>query len=558
MDKSIEDGRPGHISRREFLHLLTLGAGGALIASCAPTGTFPQAQPGAPLQPSVIPTAISGPAASAVTRGGSLVAAMPALDHLDPHLSPLNLQYQFSSIFDSLTYLDVDEATNKVVLTGALAESWELAPDAKSIDFILRSGVKFHDGSDWNADVAAWNILRLKNDEKSLSKELFAGVSEVKAPDPKTLRVTFSSPNVVFPLIMSEAGSLGRSRMISKAALEKLGPEAFSQNPSGTGGFKFTSWKKDDRLVVDRFADYWQTGSDGKALPYLDQIVFRELVDEPTVIAEMRAGTIHYFNSQLPYASAVGLEKDPAFDVYYFREGPDYFMIGANAKQGPFSQSRGLRQAIAYAINREEVVKALAPGIGAPAYQFVGQGYAGYNPELTYPYDPDKAKALLAEAGYPNGLAIKMLTWNREAWKRRAEVYQQQLAKIGITSEISALEGIDWRATTKSNQGYDIALWGEGARADPDLMSRFMTSAGQGNWMNFELPEVDKLFLKGRAELDPVARANIYSDAAKIFFDEAYVIPIYSETSPRTKLKTMHWEKRQFLYHTPVTWWLSS
>jgi peptide/nickel transport system substrate-binding protein len=550
MNKS--KARPTYISRRDFLYLMSIGAGGVFIAGCAPTIAMPTTAPGA------VPTAGATAATGAIRRGGSLVAAMPSLDHLDPHLSALNLQYQFSSLFDSLTYLDLDEATNKVTLTGALAESWETSPDAKSIDFKLRQGVKFHDGSDWNAEVAAWNIMRLKNDEKSLSKELFADVSEAKAMDPNTLRVSFSSPNVVFPLIMSEAGSLGRSRMISQAAMEDLGPEGFAQNPSGTGAFKFTSWKKDDRLVVDKFEDYWQMGSDGQALPYLDQLVFRELVDEPTVIAEMRAGTIHYFNSQLPYASAVGLQNDPAFDVYYFKEGPDYFMIGANAKTGPFAESRGLRQAIAYAINRDEVVQALAPGIGAPAYQFVSEGYPGYNAALTYPYDPEKAKALLAEAGYPNGLAIKMLTWNREAWKRRAEVYQQQLANIGITSEISALEGIDWRATTKSNQGYDIALWGEGSRADPDLMSRFMTSAGQGNWMNFALPEVDKLFLEGRAELDPAKRAEIYSDAAKIFFDEAYVIPIYSETSPRTKLKSMHWDKRQYLFHTPITWWLSA
>jgi peptide/nickel transport system substrate-binding protein len=182
----------------------------------------------------------------------------------------------------------------------------------------------------------------------------------------------------------------------------------------------------------------------------------------------------------------------------------------------------------------------------------------GHHPDLKVPFDPSRAKDLIAKAGYPNGLEIKMLTWNREAWKRRAEVYQQQLAQVGLRSTITALEGLDWRATTKSNKGYDLALWGEPTRADPDLMSRFMTTEGQGNWMNFNLPEIDKLFVDGRAALDPAKRDEIYRRAVKLYFDAAYVIPIYGETSPRTKLKQMRWQKRQFLYHTPATWWLAS
>ena len=528
------------VDRRDFLK--AVGAAAVGLSLPAVVGTPSAAQTGG----------------GAVRRGGSLVAAMPALDRLDPHVSTLNLQYQFSALFDSLAHLEIDETTMKTRLTGALAESWEMAPDAKSVTFKLRRGVKFHDGSDWTADVAAWNVLRLRSDPKSLSKELFAGVEDVKALDPSTLRLTFRDANVVFPLMVSEAGSLGRARMISKAQFDKLGADGIAQNPSGTGAFRFVSWKKDDRLVVDRFPDHWQRGDDGKPLPYLDQIVFRELVDEATAIAEMRAGTIHYFNNQLPYASAAALERDRAFDVYYWKEGPDYFMIGCNAKEGPFAKSQDLRQAVALAINREEVVKALAPGIGAPAYQFVQPGFMGHHADLKVPYDPTRAKELIAKAGYPNGLEIKMLTWNREAWKRRAEVYQQQLAQVGLRSTITALEGLDWRATTKSNKGYDLALWGEPTRADPDLMSRFMTTEGQGNWMNFTLPEIDKLFVDGRAALDPAKRDEIYRRAAKIYFDVAYVIPIYGETSPRAKLKQMRWQKRQFLYHTPATWWLAS
>lgn len=493
-----------------------------------------------------------------IRRGGNLVAAMPALDRLDPHTSSVNLQYQFSTIYDSLTYLELDESTNQTRLVGALAEAWETSSDGRSIVFELRRGVKFHDGSDWTADVARWNFLRLRDDPKSTAKELFVDIDDIQAAGPTTLRINFKTPNVVFPIMVSEAGSLGRARMISKAAFEQLGADEFAQKPSGTGAFRYTSWQKDDRLVVDRFPDYWQPADDGQMLPYLDRITFRELVDEPTVIAEMRAGTIHYFNNQLAAASGAALARDPAFDVYYWKEGPDYFMIGCNAKEGPFAQSAELRQAVAMAVNRDEVVKALSPGIGAPAHQFVEPGFMGYNPDLVYPYDPDRAKAILAQAGYGSGLSIKMLTWNREAWKRRAEVYQQQLERVGIRSEISALEGLDWRATTRSNQGYDLALWGETARADPDLMSRFMTSAGQGNWMNFDLPDIDRLFQEGRAAQDTGRRSEIYQRAARLFFDAAYVIPIYGETSPRAKLKVMRWQKRQFLYHSPNTWWLSS
>jgi ABC-type transport system substrate-binding protein len=443
-------------------------------------------------------------------------------------------------------------------LVGALAESWEYSKDAKSIVFKLRKGIKFHDGSDWNADVAVWNIMRMKDDPKSGSKDLFTDVEEVKPLDSYTFQVTFAAPNVVFPVTMSEGGSRGRTRMISKAAFDRLGADAFAQTPSGSGPYKLVSWKKDDRMILDHFPGYWQKGDDGKPLPYLDQMVVREISDEPTVTAEMRAGTIHWMFNQLAYSTAVSLERDPALNVYYFKEGASYFMIGCNAKDGPFASHTELRQAVAHAINREEVVKALAPGIGSPAHQFIEPGFIGYDAKLVYTYDPDKAKSVVAKAGYPNGLDVKMLTWNREAWIRRAEVYQQQLAGVGMRCHIDALEGLAWRATTKSNRGYDLALWGEEDRADPDGLSRFMTTKGQGNWMNFDLPGIDRLFREGRGVLDPTKRSEYYKRAADLFFESAYVIPIYKETSPFVRRREMHWQKRQYMYHSIATWWLSS
>lgn len=549
----MDDHQPHQIvARREFLRRLAVGAGGVLLAQHA--SPLVQGVAAAPGQTA----AATQPQPLAIRRGGTLVMTSSAVDRLDPHVTSLNIAVQFGCLFDSLLYLELDEQTMKTKLVGALAESWEYSKDAKSVVFKLRRGVKFHDGSDWNADAAIWNIMRMKEDPKSGSKDLFTDVEDVKPLDSHTFRVAFVAPNVVFPVTMSEGGSRGRTRMISKAAFDKLGPDGFAQTPSGTGPYRFLSWKKDDRMILDHFPGYWQKGDDGKPLPYLDQVVVREVSDEPTVIAEMRAGAIHWVFNQLAYATAVSLGSDPSLNVYYFKEGASYFMIGCNAKEGPFAGHSELRQAVAHAINRDDIVKALAPGIGSPAHQFIEPGFMGHDPKLSYTYDPDRAKSLVAKAGYPNGLDVKMLTWNREAWIRRAEVYQQQLARVGMRCHIDALEGLAWRATTKSNKGYDLALWGEEDRADPDGLSRFMTTGGQGNWMNFDLPGIDKLFREGRGLLDPVKRGQNYRRAADLFFESAYVIPIYKETSPFARRKEMHWQKRQYMYHSIATWWLSA
>ena len=538
------------VDRRQFLRRLATGAGGAILAAHAsPIVRALAASPGL--------TAAASPVQPTVKRGGSLVMTSPPVDRLDPHVTALNISVEFGCLFDSLLYLELNEQTMKTQLVGALAESWEYSKDAKSVVFKLRKGVQFHDGSDWNADAAVWNITRMKDDPKSGSKDLFTDVVEVKSLDAYSFRVTFSAPNVVFPVTMSEGGSRGRTRMISKAAFEKLGADAFAQNPSGSGAYKLTTWKKDDRMILDHFPGYWQKGDDGKQLPYLDQMVVRELSDTPTAIAEMKAGTIQWIFNQLSYSDAASLGQDPALNVYSYKEGADYFMVGCNGRDGPFAAHTELRQAVAYAINRDEVVKALSPG-GAPASQFIEPGFMGYDARLVYTYDPEKAKSLMAKAGYASGLDVQMLTWNRQAWIARAEVYQQQLARVGMRCHISALEGLAWMSTTRSNRNYDLALWGEEDRADPDGLSRFMTTGGQGNWMNFDLPGIDKLFREGRGALDPTKRADYYKRAADLFFESAYVIPIYKENSPYVRRKEMHWQKRQYIYPSITTWWLSS
>jgi peptide/nickel transport system substrate-binding protein len=182
----------------------------------------------------------------------------------------------------------------------------------------------------------------------------------------------------------------------------------------------------------------------------------------------------------------------------------------------------------------------------------------GYNPDLEWPFDLEAAKSTFSTEGYEDGLAIHMNTWNREAWIRRAEVYQQQLAPLNITMEIAALEGIDWRASATSNEGYDIALWGEDTYVDPSGMERFMTSAGAGNWMGFNLPEVDALFQQGLSELDPARRDELYQEAARLFYEAAYVVPIYKEVSPLAKARKLQWGTREFRYYDHASWWLQS
>ena len=213
--------------------------------------------------------------AAAIRRGGILIGAVNwTYPTMDPQISTMASLPGYDAMFDSLVRFQLADAkTGQHKVVGHLAESWE-QPDPRTYVFKLKRGVKFHDGSPFDAEAAKWNLLRMRDHPKSSRKNYLTSVESVEARDRYTLAIRLNAPRAAFLPILAYHWA-GRAHMISKAAMDKLGEEGFARNPVGSGPFKFKQWVTDDRVILERNPDYHEIGADGKPLPYLDGAVWR-------------------------------------------------------------------------------------------------------------------------------------------------------------------------------------------------------------------------------------------------------------------------------------------
>jgi peptide/nickel transport system substrate-binding protein len=418
--------------------------------------------------------------------------------------------------------------------------------------FKLRKNVKFHDGSDWNAEVAKWNLERLKTHPKSVSKEILDGVESADAVDPHTVRFNLKTPLASLPALLSVGGSWGRTRMVSRAAVEKLGDEEFGKNPVGTGPFVLGEWVKDDHITLRRFDGYWEQGADGKPLPYLDGINTRFIPDTTTALLELRAGTLDFLNvapKDVPSA-----KSDPNLVYWEHPWNWSAKVLGLNAKNGIFANNLKLRQAFAHAINYDALIKTIAPDTGAPARGPWSPNQPGWDDSApAYKYDSARAKQLLAEAGQKEGVEVRMLTFTFPEYLQAAEVYQTMVAESGFKLVIDPLERLAWIAKAQKFEGWEIAFWGWGSVADPDTISRNLVSTGLGNWSGVANKERDELMAQGRSSYDPARRAEAYKKVWQTVYDEAHILFTYQNYQNLTMQKHVQglstewvdWEARE-------------
>ncbi len=231
-------------------------------------------------------SAVPAAPAAKVKRGGILVSASDIiLKTLDPIKDPAGADISRLLIFESLVRYDVvDYKAGKSELKPELAESWQQV-DPKTVVLKLQKGVKFHDGSNFDAAAAKWSLERMGEDPKSLSKALAANFASLEVVDSYTLKINYKTPSAISVLNLTSAtdgtGSVG-PLIVSKAQLDKLGEDGFASNPSGTGPMKFDEWKRDQEVSVKKFEGYWRKGADGQPLPYLDGLRDRSISQAAT------------------------------------------------------------------------------------------------------------------------------------------------------------------------------------------------------------------------------------------------------------------------------------
>jgi peptide/nickel transport system substrate-binding protein len=314
-------------------------------------------------------------------------------------------------------------------------------------------------------------------------------------------------------------------------------PKEFLRNPVGTGPFKFVRWVKDDRIILQRNPDYW----DKSAGPYLEQLIFRAIPENSVRFLELKTGNIHICQFPNP-ADIVLAEEDPKLKIVS-QPGMNIGYLSYNHTKEPWKSNVNLRMAIAHAINRKAIVDNIYQGLGEVAKNPIPPTMWGYNTEVPgYRFDPERAKALLKEAGFPNGEGLgEIALWsmpvprpyNPEGLKV-GEAMAADLADVGITAKVVTYEwGTYLKRQREQPEDMDLFQLGwTGDNGDPDnflavLFDGLASPAIRTQWHNERYHE---LMIKGRETIDQDKRAEIYKEAQQLLYDECPVIPIAHST----------------------------
>ncbi|WP_026234450.1 ABC transporter substrate-binding protein [Calidithermus timidus] len=464
--------------------------------------------------------------------------------------------YAQRQIYDTL----VDFKPGSTDPVPALATSWFASPDGKSWTFRLRQGVKFHDGTDFDANAVLFNVNRWW-DPKDPTRiqgganyeiwgELFGGykgtnesfLKNVRVVDKYTIRFDFGAPIPYFPVAIG-SGYFGiASPTAIKAQGAKYGTPA--GGAVGTGPFRFKEWRVGDRLILEKNPNFWRQG-----LPKADALVMRFIKDPAARLAELRAGSID-LTIQIPPANLGAIEADrnldpvlrPSFNVGYLALNPAY---------KPLSDVR-VRQAIAMAINKKAIVQAFWGKLGETNGHFTPSSFKTYwSSEVTdYEYNPTKAKQLLAQAGYPNGFDLEFwyMPVSRPYFptpKEIAEAMGADLSAIGIRVKFQTKDWATYLNDRKVAPGFQAYMLGwTGDYGDPSNffdphfaspITDLFDSAGKP----LDVKELNALLAKGSSSSNQAERIRIYQQADKMVFDLALRIPIVHSQPLNAKRKNI-------------------
>lgn len=471
---------------------------GAMLGLLAWSGTSATAQP-------------------APVRGGTLsVGWVPGAKTLDPHLSvQWPERFVLYMVFNTLVGLD-----RNFNVVPELARSWQVSPDGKRVTFQLQRGVKFHDGTDFTADVVKWNVERILDPAvKSPQRgQLEPAVATVTVVDPHTVAFELKKPFA--PLLAALAERPGF--IVSPAAVRSRG-EAFGRTPVGTGPFRFVDWVADSRVTLERFADYWDAGK-----PYLDRVVFR-VVPDPTVrLTMVRTGEIDVA-TDVDAKDVPTLQGDGRLKVSELKPPARWTALQWQVDKPPFN-NKALRQAIALAVDRAELRDVLLSGFGEPARGPVVPGLWWFDPGFKgIGTDVEAARRKLAEAGYPNGFRHKFTVTNTPQWIRLAELLQAQLSRINVTLELELANPADaYALVVQRKTNWTHTNWTQ--RADPHgLLSILFHSKGFANTTGYGNPRVDELLDQAAAIYEPERRRPLYHEAERLIVEDApYVFLNYT------------------------------
>lgn len=426
-----------------------------------------------------------------------VVGISQELDSLDPH----NAEYAGTrevlfNMFEGLV-----KATPTGEIEPAVASDYTVAEDGTYITFKLRDGIKFSDGSEVTAGDVKYSIERYAGIQGEESA--FSDFKDIEITQDGSIKINLKKPNTEFIY------------ELTCAILPEANDANVNTNPIGTGPFKYASYTPGDKLEVVKNENYWKEGK-----PYLDKVTFKVVTDVDMGVLELNAGTLDIFQ-YLTADQANAVSKD--FNIL---EGNVNYVqaMFLNNKVAPFDNPK-VRQAVYYAVDRDLINDMIFGGkshiIGTNMIPGASK-YYNADTEKTYSCDPEKAKALLAEAGYPNGFEFTITVPNNYApHESTAQVIKESLAQVGITAKIQLVEFTTWYSDVYVDRNYEATVVAVDGRLAPFSWFEKNVSTGVNNFTNYNNPEFDEIYQKAVAAVDADEKAGYYKQLQKILADDA-------------------------------------
>lgn len=422
----------------------------------------------------------------------------PALDPTTNAAAVIRLLLQ-NNLYETLVEIDEDGAFRPL-----LATSWEIGGDSRTYTFYLRPHVFFHDGTPCDAEAVRQSFLRAM--ERHVHRHFFANIAAIEVLDPQTVRFSLGQADAAF-LAFTASGD---------AVIVPAQREDLFRHPVGTGPFRFERWDPGYQLRVVRNPAYWDPER-----PKVETIVFRFIPDAAAQLVALRAGEVDVLVEVTPEI-AQALAADPRFHVVSMPQ--DLVQVLAiNKLREPLGDGR-VRQAIAHAVDRRQLIELVALGYALPVGSHLAPGTL-YYADMTwvYPHDPKRARELLAAAGYPRGFSTTLtLPANYAFHVRTGEILAAQLAKVGIQVTLKLVDWPTWLERVHGQADFDLTVIGHVGRGDPALTLAFYGPKRQDYYFRrgWENSELNELLLLGAEIADPGARRSVYTVAQYLITKE--------------------------------------
>ncbi len=482
----------------------------------------------------------TSPMAISADRGGVMTYGRYADSlFLDPVLNDANVDiWVLTNIYDTLL-MPTDDGQG---VQPGLATEWKVADDGMSVTLKLREGIKFSDGSPILPSDVAWSLKRAATPDNGIWGFLVSAITDITATDDGTITITLNraDPSIIPALSVFNTAILPQKLFEAAAGTtdaEKA--KSFSEKPVGSGPFMLESWERGSVMKLVKNPYYWDKGDDGLPLPYLDGVTFEVIPDDATRILRLQSGELDGAEF-IPYARVAELKATEGINMVLFPSTKiEYITLNTRPQiegvDNPLSNPK-VRQALNYATNKEAIIQIVTMGVGSPMKSFMSSATplnSGTGP--LYPYDLEKAKALMAEAGFADGFSTSMLVLaGSQDETSIATALQQMWAGIGVKLELKQVDNASrteqYRAGTFTMRA---GAWTDDIADPSEITSYFAYSPTiESQHSGWKSEEADKLFEASQSERDPAKRAEQYAKIQEIHNADGPMVYLYESPYP--------------------------